>query len=249
MKDSTDQTLRDGYRRLISGLPIPSAEQIRAFSIYVSQAHSWYKHLPPLDPGTSFTFWLDPNAGCITEIQGDGQRKPVPLLPADARYHYSLLPTHEYRRRFGYLSFNRSLASVRLAPGASFEMASVAAARSTFEQRDLPPELLAVATVSLTGIIHPNSLHPLNPYFEILCEAINALPEGADLGALDRVKLLNLSPDPSEQDVIEALGAEHARQRAKLNAAVTAACAVCDQLQMTNQDDSLYSIWSSPRLD
>lgn len=51
------------YRKVIAPLPIPTLAQEQQFLEFVSNAHSWYKHLPYLPPGQPFQFFLDPAAG------------------------------------------------------------------------------------------------------------------------------------------------------------------------------------------
>ncbi len=91
------------YVDLLSGLPIPSVEQINNFANYVSGAHSWYKHLPTVPPGSSFFFYLDPGAGFSQILRRNGH---IDFQERKGKgFHYSDLPTSEYRDRFGYLAY------------------------------------------------------------------------------------------------------------------------------------------------
>src|SRR5262245_37733059 len=94
------------YRVLVASLPMPTLVQMQQFAGHVAGAHSWYKHLPLLPPGAPLQFFLDPAAG-MQLIAGSGGR--VDATPRTNRgFHYSWLPTAEYRDRFGYLAFSRS---------------------------------------------------------------------------------------------------------------------------------------------
>lgn len=93
------------YLTVMRQLPPPTQEQTANFARYVSQAHSWYKHLP-FDPGLPFCFYLDPNAGrnmvyrrqedaAFSDVSGDARRE-----------HYNMLPTEDYRERFGFWTYH-----------------------------------------------------------------------------------------------------------------------------------------------
>jgi len=96
-------TPMDAYMLVVRALSPPSPEQVKSFVDYVAGAHSWYKHLPLVPPGTPFYFFLDPYAGydlvykkgrtgyCEREEQG---------------FHYSDIPTAEYRQRYGFLQYS-----------------------------------------------------------------------------------------------------------------------------------------------
>ena len=93
------------YRKVVQGLPRPSAGQVRNFVDYVCQAHSWYKHLPLTLPGILFFFYLDPNAGCDLLLLPRGRAKYRERTESTQRFHYSWQPTAQYRQRFGYLEY------------------------------------------------------------------------------------------------------------------------------------------------
>ena len=85
------------YLDLIADIPQPTAEQRAAFAEFVSQAHSWYKHLARALPGRPFYVFLDKYAGCDrVETLSGGSAALVER--AVCGLHYSDLPTLEYRK-------------------------------------------------------------------------------------------------------------------------------------------------------
>ena len=87
------------YASLVRNLPRPTPDQMLAFARYVSNAHSWYKHLPWFPPGAPFYFFLDPAAGMQRAVAPNGSvRVSVREEPG---FHYSWIRTEEYRARFG----------------------------------------------------------------------------------------------------------------------------------------------------
>jgi hypothetical protein len=93
------------YRILVKSLPRPTLLQMQQFAVFVSNAHSWYKHLPYLPPGLPFYFFLDPAAGMQLAVKPQGSVDATPRT--ECGFHYSWLPTAEYRDRFGYLAYSR----------------------------------------------------------------------------------------------------------------------------------------------
>ena len=91
------------YLQVARTLPVPSPEQVRSFVDYVTEAHSWYKHLPLLPPGRPFYFFLDPNAG--RDLVVDGARMRY-YDRKEQGFHYADIPTAEYRQRYGYLQYS-----------------------------------------------------------------------------------------------------------------------------------------------
>ena len=92
------------YLSLISNIPLPTQQEKENFVEYVSHAHSWYKHLPMYQPGAPFYFFIDKYAGYDRLVQKDGTA--VLAERVTKGFHYSALPTAEYRAYFGYLSFS-----------------------------------------------------------------------------------------------------------------------------------------------
>ena len=95
------------YRVLVRSLPRPTLLQMQQFAVFVSNAHSWYKHLTYLPPGEPFQFFLDTGAGTQRAISPQGSVNAIPRT--ECGEHYSWLPTAEYRERFGYLAYSRSV--------------------------------------------------------------------------------------------------------------------------------------------
>jgi hypothetical protein len=169
------------YLETVRELPRPSEQQISNFIDYVAAAHSWYKHLPLLPPGIDFYFFFDPNSGCDLVIESGNahyrERKKH-------GFHYSAIPTAEYRNRFGYLEYfssagttvlasdpesvvatTPSRAQVRWPQGGdvdelldSIEQAEAAGPRILTQDQHwvaLPQEILVASRVQLTAVIYP----------------------------------------------------------------------------------------------
>jgi hypothetical protein len=93
-------------------LPRPTDDRYREFAKHVSEAHSWYKHLPLLTGGR-FVVFLAPDSGIrglVARLEGTGYQLMTPpegpmFTEANPRLHYSWKTSEEYRRRFGYLDY------------------------------------------------------------------------------------------------------------------------------------------------
>ena len=160
------------YVNLLSGVSLPNTQQKSAFAEFVSTAHSWYKHLPRNLPGQPFHFFVDKYAGCDRHVQENGT-----AVLADRRkqgFHYSDIPTGEYRSRFGYLAFSCSSGtSVFVATWPLiYSRDKIAAVPGDDGQiYGLPKEILNAGETHLTAIIHPNaSCYPV-------CKRLTAWPE------------------------------------------------------------------------
>ena len=94
------------YKALARSPPVPTPLQLRHFAEFVAGAHSWYKHLPLLPARAPLQFFLDPAAGMQLTQAADGS--VTAALRDRQGFHYSWLPTAEYRERFGYLAFSKS---------------------------------------------------------------------------------------------------------------------------------------------
>jgi hypothetical protein len=93
------------YLEGVGLLPMPGLKQIEDFVRFVSEAKSWYKHLPARPPGAPMYFYLDLNAG-RDRLRRWGHRAVFrDRTPDTEQLHYSWMTTAEYRRWFGYLAF------------------------------------------------------------------------------------------------------------------------------------------------
>lgn len=151
------------YSALVATLPTPTPAQMEAFAAHVCGAHSWYKHLPFYPPGKPMQFFLDPAAGMDLTFQADH----VDASPrVEQGFHYSSIPTQQYRERFGHLAFSRSSGTTvfrtagngaLLAPSDDAPGVYDATARSL---RRLPAEVVHAGVAWISGLVHPDSATP-----------------------------------------------------------------------------------------
>ena len=88
-------------------LPLPTDYQYEEFAKHVSEAHSWYKHLPLLTGG-QFVVFLAPDSGIgrlVARLEGTGYRLETPpegpvFTEANPRLHYSWKTSNEGRNQF-----------------------------------------------------------------------------------------------------------------------------------------------------
>lgn len=148
----------DAYRAAIAPLPRPTLRQMEDFAQFVSDAHSWYKHLPLYPPGAAFHFFLDPSAGSHRMVDRDGTLR---CFESDARgFHYSAIATAEYRRRFGHLAYCRpggTSVELHLAGGqcivpADEDLRLFDATANAW--RPLPDEVLQAGCALASGLVH-----------------------------------------------------------------------------------------------
>ena len=134
-----------------------------AFAKFVCGAHSSYKHLPYYPPGKPLLFFVDPAAGMDLTFHTD-RVEATPRL--ERGFHYSWIPTHEYREKFGHLAFSRTSGTTVyrvaadctvLAPGDDVPAIYDPVARSL---RRLPAEVVAAGVALVSGIVHPDSTDP-----------------------------------------------------------------------------------------
>jgi hypothetical protein len=153
------------YRELLAGVPTPSREQMEGFARFVSTAHSWYKHLPLLPPGIPMTFFLDPGAGTQRIVDRRGRMQQVDRLKSG--FHYSWLPTAEYRDRFGHPAFARTAGTVVTLIGADgSELVPPDNQPALFEPGraelvSLPNEVLEAGVAYVSGVIHTRASYPV----------------------------------------------------------------------------------------
>jgi hypothetical protein len=127
-----------------------------AFAEFVAGAHSWYKHTPPFPPGFSFQFFLDPSAGTQRVFRTGGKVGVVPREKAG--FHYSWIPTAEYRERFGYLAYTLWSPKERAHFFAAPEAPSDDQPCVFHPRRErlvwLPDEVLAAGRSMASGVVH-----------------------------------------------------------------------------------------------
>jgi hypothetical protein len=156
------------YRKMAGRLPPPSSEQIRAFARFVACAKSWYKHLPFLPPGAAFRFFVDPWAGMDRMRTRDGGIIFGERTRETFRFHYTWMPSAEYRERFGRLAFACESATSLYIPVSCHKDDGTDAkglldnnpdraviAVPGYGEYQLPQEVLDAGTAWLTGAIHP----------------------------------------------------------------------------------------------
>jgi hypothetical protein len=133
------------YINLVRELPPPTDEQIALFATYVSEAHSWYKHLP-VSARVPFYFYLDPNAG----------RSYYKII------HYTAQPIEEYRRRFGFWTYDCGSTKLPIFPQTTPET-SVASKvilsvyDSQAKPHVVPPALADLGKAYLSALVHPHA--------------------------------------------------------------------------------------------
>ncbi len=146
------------YVALAVRLPPPTEDQRENFADFVSGAHSWYKHIPVWQPGVPFHFFIDPSAGCERRVTVFRKVKVTPRVKRG--FHYSWIPTPEYRERFGYLTYSCAAGTKASEVKFGFMVTStdgIAAIPKDGRLYGLPPEVLQAGSVNLTSVIHPLS--------------------------------------------------------------------------------------------
>jgi len=165
------------YRALIAkiGIPAPTDEQIFNFSAFVSEAKSWYKHLPLLPPGEPFHFFFDPWAGMDRIIETGGKVTLLPRTENSFQSHYTCMTTEDYLSQFGLLSFSfgagshfffislsvelddekRTLVNGVLESNPAHPIVQLTQERAL----GLPTEVMQMGTVPVTGVIHRRAAH------------------------------------------------------------------------------------------
>ena len=146
----------DAYLAQVRGLPLPTDEQRRNFVDYVANAHSWYKHLPAFLPGAPFHFFVDRAAGCDWLALRDGSRAIAERT--EQGFHYSSIPTAEYRTRFGFLSYSCARGTAVFLSGEPLTLPRdkvVAIPDEEARPCCLPHAILDAGRAELTAVIHP----------------------------------------------------------------------------------------------
>jgi hypothetical protein len=147
------------YIDLIAEVPLPTTQQRENFAEFVSHAHSWYKHLPYGLPGAPFYFFIDKYAGCDLVITDRGT--PGLTERTEQGFHYSYIPTQDYRTCFGHLAFSCGLGRTvfRLGPSPVVVPRDKVAAvpGDDAQMYGLPTVILEAGMAQLTGAMHTHS--------------------------------------------------------------------------------------------
>lgn len=219
-------------------IPAPTDEQIAHFVEFVCGAKSWYKHLPLVLPGVSMYFFIDACAGLDRILLADG-RVTFLQRSESLRFHYTWMPTSEYREHFGGLSFACAAGSElfmgvqivddttnELIPGVLDPNWIFPVIWTNQDNRfRLPQEILDAGCVEVTGVLHAAIDRP--EYWEFYAkefEAEDNWPDesggsGAFAAILARCKVLNFSSTNHEADPKIAAIVGRERERIKRNMA------------------------------
>ena len=174
------------YREIVRAIPRPTPEQINNFVQFVSNAHSWYKHLPLLPPGPIFQFFLDPRSAHDHVYLPGGELVYRERTKDSVAFHYTWMTTEEYRSRFGCLSY---------ASGGAGTALSLVSGDSITDYEDLPifgfnddaypiPREIALAgAVEVTAIIH--DLTPQTWTWDILIKEHKRAEETGDRSEIE----------------------------------------------------------------
>lgn len=161
------------YSKVMKQLPRPTEEQTNQFAEFVSDAHSWYKHLP-VYPGSPFYFYLDPNAGRSMVHLPTGGVTFVDITEESRPLHDTWQPTQTYRNRFGFWDYYASYGTFFLfceKEGVVDTRGSVGVDKADKKSRrrtgpvilapevgwlEVPDTLLDAGEVLLTSLVHPH---------------------------------------------------------------------------------------------
>lgn len=160
----------DQYRRLCRQLPLPTGEHIINFAEFVSEAHSWYKHLPLRPQGVAVRFFIYPSAGMQRTMDESGAVAVEERLKTG--FHYSWIPTKQYRERFGYLSF-----ALQGAPTAADATHRNSIKVSSDDEAviydpesqclvDLPSEIVLAGTAHINAFVHRGASQQLLRFYQ-----------------------------------------------------------------------------------
>lgn len=154
---SSQMSLHD-YSAMVRELTArPTQSQIEDFVAHVASAHSWYKRLPLLPPGSPFMFMIDIYAGCDRTFSKDGCVTHKLRDETSSRFHYSWMTTEEYQRRFAHLAYTSTDQPVFGVVGegtTTFVEASHILHDSTNRPFVVPAEIVNECTAHVTGVIH-----------------------------------------------------------------------------------------------
>lgn len=221
------------YRDWVRPLGRPTDSQIDAYVDYLSSKHSWYKHLPPVRPGAVFTLFLTRLAGMV---QGDDGRSTAwrEIEPGDSMFHYSMMPTAEYRRRFGHLGYG-SEAAPEFSLRDSRESVNFGAEPRVFATtegpRALPPEIVRAGSVEVTAVIHARSAQRWVWEWAMERGALEGLSAQAwpqrSGGAPSLEQILHAVKYGGDKDIAAFIAVERSFQKADLRAAAQRVVTLC----------------------
>jgi hypothetical protein len=147
------------YVRLARQLPRPSLAQTKRFARFVSDAHSWYKHLP-VCPKVPFVFYLDPGAGMNLVQTRTGETALVPVTDESTRFHYTWQKTEDYRRRFGHWNYHAAYGTSFLFAGEGGVVSTAGTGLKVLAESGdwvgLPADLAGQGTALVSALVHPS---------------------------------------------------------------------------------------------
>jgi hypothetical protein len=220
---------------------------MQQFAVFVSNAHSWYRDLPYLPPGLPFYFFLDPAAGM--QLAVSPQDSVDAIHRSEGGFHYSWLPTDEYRNRFGYLAYSRITGmnfSSRSDDGTwliSSDVGSRIYDPASHRLFQLPTQVRRVGRAFVSAVAHASTIYHFWLGMVRMNTPLNWPEESGGMEAvtkiLDRCRVLERDPsrkeyvkpeavDPNEDlsarfvdfHLFQLLGPERQRQRAGMVAAM-----------------------------
>ena len=228
------------YRRIVADLGRPSSEQIENYVHFVSEAHSWYKHLPLLPPGATFRFLVDPFSGYDSHLQPGGRVIHEERTNKSQRFHYTWMTTAEYRSRFGYLDYeSTAIAQCSLDSTGTIQEYEDLSIFSTSEGlRRVPPELVLAGSVEITAVIHPLTARTW-VWNDILPRQIDDSPDGStrmwptETGGNETLrKIMDVCAQPPYADLDMLLLPERKRLQSNMSVAINR------MLDLLYQDDN-----------
>ena len=195
----------DEYRMIVGQIPPPNKQQIEDFAAYVSEAKSWYKHLPLWQPGQPFHFFIDPWAGMDRLVDENCRAMYTHRTEETVRFHYTWMTTEDYWSRYGWLAFACAEGTQLFCPVQAqlqngekisrlLDNNPCRAILHLTEEHEfqLPQEVLDIGTVRVTGVIHRNASMPYI-WMEPLHDNAYTMPWPEQTGGAETVaKILGL---------------------------------------------------------